>query len=144
MRDDTESTCCPADEWSRKKGKDLGRFQIEPQVSRRKTAIRGVPQTGRLSCASTKPACVRMGRAQRSIMRRSRRAHRKEDTLKRTPAAHVRDTKYREDEHPRNAGIEESEIDQVLADSFPASDAPPWTLGVTPAQKTSKGPVQLK
>jgi hypothetical protein len=25
---------------------------------------------------------------------------------------------------------EESEIDQILADSFPASDAPPWTLGV--------------
>jgi hypothetical protein len=26
---------------------------------------------------------------------------------------------------------EEGEIDQILADSFPASDAPPWTLGVT-------------
>lgn len=24
----------------------------------------------------------------------------------------------------------EREIDQILADSFPASDAPPWTLGV--------------
>jgi len=31
----------------------------------------------------------------------------------------------------RDAGIKESEIDQILADSFPASDAPPWTLGVT-------------
>ena len=25
---------------------------------------------------------------------------------------------------------QEQEIDQILADSFPASDAPPWTLGV--------------
>jgi len=32
-------------------------------------------------------------------------------------------------------GIEESEIDQILADSFPASDAPPWTLGVTKASQ---------
>jgi hypothetical protein len=31
---------------------------------------------------------------------------------------------------PQDAASEESEIDQVLADSFPASDAPPWTLGV--------------
>jgi pyruvate/2-oxoglutarate dehydrogenase complex dihydrolipoamide dehydrogenase (E3) component len=31
---------------------------------------------------------------------------------------------------PANAGVEEREIDQILADSFPASDAPPWTLGV--------------
>jgi hypothetical protein len=38
----------------------------------------------------------------------------------------------RPDEHPKNAGAEEREIDQILADSFPASDAPPWTLGVTP------------
>ena len=30
-----------------------------------------------------------------------------------------------------NVAAEESEIDQILADSFPASDAPPWTLGVT-------------
>jgi hypothetical protein len=30
-----------------------------------------------------------------------------------------------------NAGKEEREIDQILADSFPASDSPPWTLGVT-------------
>ncbi len=26
---------------------------------------------------------------------------------------------------------EEREIDRVLADSFPASDSPPWTLGVS-------------
>jgi hypothetical protein len=31
----------------------------------------------------------------------------------------------------RGPATEESHIDQVLADSFPASDAPPWTLGVT-------------
>jgi pyruvate/2-oxoglutarate dehydrogenase complex dihydrolipoamide dehydrogenase (E3) component len=29
-----------------------------------------------------------------------------------------------------NVAADESDIDQVLADSFPASDAPPWTLGV--------------
>ena len=28
------------------------------------------------------------------------------------------------------AAIQEREIDEILADSFPASDAPPWTLGV--------------
>lgn len=33
-------------------------------------------------------------------------------------------------EEPKSAGSEEREIDQILADSFPASDAPPWTLGV--------------
>ena len=26
--------------------------------------------------------------------------------------------------------VQEREIDEILADSFPASDAPPWTLGV--------------
>jgi hypothetical protein len=34
-------------------------------------------------------------------------------------------------EQSKDAGTEEREIDQILADSFPASDAPPWTLGVT-------------
>ncbi len=29
---------------------------------------------------------------------------------------------------------EEHLIDQALADSFPASDAPPWTLGVAPRE----------
>lgn len=29
-----------------------------------------------------------------------------------------------------DAEIEEREIDQTLADSFPASDAPSWTMGV--------------
>jgi hypothetical protein len=37
----------------------------------------------------------------------------------------------RQDAPPRDAFVEEREIDQILADSFPASDAPPWTLGVT-------------
>ena len=34
---------------------------------------------------------------------------------------------------PTNADTEEREIDQILADSFPASDSPPWTLGVVEA-----------
>jgi hypothetical protein len=42
-----------------------------------------------------------------------------------------------EDEHAQNVGPEESEIDQILADSFPASDAPPWTLGVPSTGRTS-------
>jgi hypothetical protein len=29
-----------------------------------------------------------------------------------------------------NAAIQGREIDEILADSLPASDAPPWTLGV--------------
>lgn len=33
-----------------------------------------------------------------------------------------------------DARLDERELDQVLADSFPASDPPPWTLGVTRAQ----------
>jgi hypothetical protein len=35
------------------------------------------------------------------------------------------------DEQPTKVGVEEADIDQILADSFPASDAPPWTLGVS-------------
>lgn len=56
--------------------------------------------------------------------------------LERREEAHAkrRGTRKREgsgtDERATNAGLNESEIDQVLADSFPASNAPPWTLGV--------------
>jgi len=32
----------------------------------------------------------------------------------------------------REITAQEREIDRVLADSFPASDPPPWTLGVAP------------
>jgi hypothetical protein len=32
---------------------------------------------------------------------------------------------------PQDINRDESEIDRILADSFPASDPPPWTLGVT-------------
>ena len=61
--------------------------------------------------------------------------------MKRTIDTHKRDKENQENEHPRNAGIAESEIDEneidrVLADSFPASDAPPWTFGVTSALST--------
>ncbi len=50
--------------------------------------------------------------------------------MKRSPDTHERNMPNRPEEEPTNAGVEESEIDQILADSFPASDAPPWTLGV--------------
>lgn len=33
-------------------------------------------------------------------------------------------------EEAKDAGTQEREIHQILADSFPASNAPPWTLGV--------------
>ncbi len=38
-----------------------------------------------------------------------------------------------QDQRPKMVDVGESEIDQTLADSFPASDAPSWTLGVTEA-----------
>jgi hypothetical protein len=50
--------------------------------------------------------------------------------VKPTADAHERESKNQSAEHPQNAGTDESQIDQALADSFPASDAPPWTLGV--------------
>ena len=52
------------------------------------------------------------------------------------PVIVVNEATQNREEKPENAGTSESEIDQVLADSFPASDAPPWTLGVTSARST--------
>ena len=42
-------------------------------------------------------------------------------------------------DQPMDRGAKEREIDQTLADSFPASDAPPWTLGVTEAAEDIVG-----
>jgi hypothetical protein len=41
---------------------------------------------------------------------------------------------------PSEITAQEREIDRVLADSFPASDSPPWTLGVShdPANGSAK------
>ena len=57
---------------------------------------------------------------------------RKGDAVKRSSDRHQRNTD-KQDERAKNAGTGEDEIDQALADSFPASDAPPWTLGVISA-----------
>jgi hypothetical protein len=51
--------------------------------------------------------------------------------VKRPPDVHERHAPARQHDQPKNAGKEEREIDQILADSFPASDSPPWTLGIT-------------
>ena len=50
-----------------------------------------------------------------------------EGSLNRTPA-------------PIEITAHEREIDRILADSFPASDSPPWTLGVPhdPANESAK------
>jgi hypothetical protein len=58
--------------------------------------------------------------------------------VKRSSDRHQRDAK-KQDEHAKNASSEESQIDQTLADSFPASDAPPWTLGVKLARSRNSG-----
>jgi hypothetical protein len=55
---------------------------------------------------------------------------RKEDPVERSPDPHEWNLATAKEE-PKDVGTEEREIDQILADSFPASDAPPWTLGVT-------------
>ena len=40
--------------------------------------------------------------------------------------------------HSSTTSPDEGEIDQILADSFPASDTPPWTLSV--AETGRSGP----
>lgn len=55
--------------------------------------------------------------------------------MKRSPDTHERDMPNRPDEEPTTASPEEHDIDQILAASFPASDAPPWTLGVAQASR---------
>ena len=45
-------------------------------------------------------------------------------------------------EQSTNVAAEESDIDQILADSFPASDAPPWTLGVRRRRPPTNGATQ--
>lgn len=44
------------------------------------------------------------------------------------------------DEHPDQSEMTEAEIDQNLADTFPASDPPSWTLGTDHSQKPKTGP----
>lgn len=57
--------------------------------------------------------------------------------MKRSPDTDERDGPSRQDDDSKNIGAEEDDIDQILADSFPASDPPSWTLGVTETpQKT--------
>ena len=55
--------------------------------------------------------------------------------MKRSHDTYERDMPNRPDEQVTDAAAEEQEIDRILADSFPASDAPPWTLGVTQAPR---------
>jgi hypothetical protein len=53
--------------------------------------------------------------------------------VKRPPDSDAPDMPGGTDRHASHVTAEEREIDQILADSFPASDAPPWTLGVAEA-----------
>ena len=39
-------------------------------------------------------------------------------------------------DQPSSSSPDEGEIDQILADSFPASDSPPWTLSVAEAGRS--------
>ena len=57
--------------------------------------------------------------------------------MKRPPEPREQDVPRTPGEEPTNS-LEEQEIDRILADSFPASDAPPWTLGVTPVPTEQK------
>lgn len=50
--------------------------------------------------------------------------------MKHPPDSLEPDERVAEDERLRSAQKTEGKIDQALSDSFPASDAPPWTLGL--------------
>jgi hypothetical protein len=52
-----------------------------------------------------------------------------EDAMKPVPGDHLEERRNRTSA-AMEITVEEREIDRVLADSFPASDSPPWTLGV--------------
>lgn len=61
--------------------------------------------------------------------------------MQRIRGAGNRDVAARRGESSTKGETAERDIDQTLADSFPASDAPSWTLGVTetpPAAVTKK------
>jgi hypothetical protein len=61
-----------------------------------------------------------------------------DDEVKRSHHAPDRESPARQRAQPAHVAGEDSEIDQILADSFPASDAPPWTLGVTAPRKEGR------
>jgi hypothetical protein len=52
-----------------------------------------------------------------------------ENAMQPVPGEHLQERRNRTS-GAMEITAEEREIDRVLADSFPASDSPPWTLGV--------------